>query len=197
MKIVGPEKIFYKAFTGDGKLQGIIMASDEKKSISEKEWLKGVSCFVINQNGEVLIEQRVSKGLTPGKLDLCSGHIDNFETPTQSMIRELEEELGIKREISFSKLKAISQKQPAKLCFNSSGQQRNFFIYFFCLKLDQPIINFQKEEVSGIRWVPIEECFELIRRGETKFPSDYDYENIFSKVKEIQQGNKGEIMELK
>ena len=58
------------------------------------------------------------------------------------------------------------------------------------LKIDKPNIKFQKEEVEKIYWVPMQECFELIRSGRTKFPNDYDYEEIFNKVKEIQQGNK-------
>ena len=33
--------------------------------------------------------------------------------------------------------------------------------------------------------MPLEECFELIRTGKTKFPQDYDYEEIFEEVREI------------
>ncbi len=85
----------YRVYDKNGKLKRIIAQSQEKE-IEDNEWLKGVSCFVINERDEILIEKRVSKGLTPGKLDLCSGHIDGKETPTQAMIRELKEELGIR-----------------------------------------------------------------------------------------------------
>ncbi len=85
----------YRVYDRDGNLKRRIVQSQEK-NIRDNEWLRGVSCFVINEKDEILIEKRVSKGLTPGKLDLCSGHIDGEETPTQAMIRELKEELGIR-----------------------------------------------------------------------------------------------------
>lgn len=85
----------YRVYDRDGNLKKIILQSEEK-NIEDNEWLRGVSCFVINENNEILVERRVNRGLTPGKLDLCSGHIDGSETPTQAMIRELKEELGIR-----------------------------------------------------------------------------------------------------
>ena len=83
----------YRVYDKDGKYKRTIDKTDEK-NLDESDWLKGVTCFVINEKGEVLIEVRANKGLTPGKNDLCSGHLDNDETETQAMIRELKEEAG-------------------------------------------------------------------------------------------------------
>ena len=95
MKILGYKTpVFYKVFDSERRLQSIITKASENE-LTEEQWLQVVSCFVINKDNEVLIEKRVNKGLSPGMLDLCSGHIDNFEVPTQAMVRELEEELGI------------------------------------------------------------------------------------------------------
>ena len=192
MKILGPkiEEKFYIVWDKTGKLKRFVDISKEKY-ITEEEWISGVSCFVINESNEVLIEKRVSKGLTPGKLDLCSGHIDNFETPTQSMIRELQEELGINWQESSHNLKKISEKEPAPLVFESNGKKRNFFIYFFCLNIKKAKFKdnqFLKDEIDSIMWIPMDKCFELIQSGKTKFPKDYNYEEIFKKIKEIQQG---------
>lgn len=185
MNIVKPKvpEIIYKVYDRNGRLKREIDKAREKVEIANEDWLKGVSCFVINENNEVLIERRVNKGLTPGKLDLCSGHIDNSETATQAMIRELEEELGIKLEESMNvkKLKAPS----APLNFGSKEKNRNFFINFFCLKRKNSEVNIQEQEIQEILWLPLEECFELIRTGKTKFPQDYDYEEIFEEVREI------------
>ena len=43
----------------------------------------------------------------------------------------------------------------------------------------------QKEEIDKIVWLPLEEAFELIRCGRTKFPKNYDYEEIFEKVRDV------------
>mgnify|MGYP002469481492 CR=1 FL=1 len=80
--------IQYKVYDKEGKLRKLIDKNKEKQ-LNDDEWLNGVTCFVINEKGEALIEKRVNKGLTPGKLDLCSGHVDGEETQTQAM--------GIKR----------------------------------------------------------------------------------------------------
>lgn len=174
--------VYYKTYDQNGNLKGNILKSEEKQ-IDEDTWLKGVSCFVLNENGEVLIEKRKNKGLTPGKLDLCSGHIDLEETPTQAMIRELREELGIQLEESINVIKLTQNGCPLK--FDSSENKRNFFITFYCLKRNKSNVEIQEEEVDKVFWIPIEECFELIRSKSTKFPNDYDYEEIFQKVRDI------------
>ncbi len=180
-------EIVYKVYDKKGKLNDLI-GKEEEKFLTDQMWLKGVSCFVVSkgENPKVLVETRVSKGLTPGKKDLCSGHIDNNETPTQAMVRELQEELGIPFEKAIN-LIAVSKNEPLPLKFNNRGGKRNFFIYFFCLKIDvNTQINFQEEEVANIDWIDLKEIFEIMREGKTKFPGDQMiYEPVFKKVEEI------------
>lgn len=173
---------YYKVYDKSQKIKRIV-ATTQEKQLTEEEWLEGVSCFVINEKGEVLIEKRVNKGLTPGKLDLCSGHIDNEETQTQAMIRELKEELGIEAQEAINVIKLDEKAAP--LGFLSSNQKRNFFITFYCLKRDTSYVKIQEEEIEKIVWLPLEETFELIKSGRTKFPTNYDYESIFQKVREV------------
>lgn len=183
-KIIGYKELenYYKVYDKSKHLKRKI-AKNQEKTLSEEDWLEGVTCFVINEKGEVLIEKRVNKGLTPGKLDLCSGHIDNDETQTQAMIRELKEELGIEIEESINVIKLEQNAVPLE--FRSSNKKRNFFITFYCLKRNSSDIKMQKEEIEKIVWLPLEETFELIKSGRTKFPTNYDYEPIFQKVRDI------------
>ena len=183
-KIIGYKEldIYYKVYDKSKQLKRII-AKNEEKLVTEEDWLEGVTCFVINEKGEVLIEKRVNKGLTPGKLDLCSGHIDNDETQTQAMIRELKEELGIEIEEAMNVIKLDLNSVPLE--FMSSNKKRNFFITFYCLKRDSSEIKMQKEEIEKIVWLPLEETFQLIKSGRTKFPTNYDYGPIFQKVRDI------------
>ena len=174
--------IKYKVYDKNGKLKQLIDKKKEKE-LNEDDWLNGVTCFVINEKGEALIEKRVNKGLTPGKLDLCSGHVDGEETQTQAMIRELKEELGIQLEESMNATKITSNPVPLK--FESSGKNKNFFITFYCLKRNNSDVTYQESEIDKIVWLPLEETFELIKSGRTKFPKNYNYEKIFEKVREI------------
>lgn len=180
---------YYKVYDKSGKLKRII-AKDEEKNLTEEEWLNGVSCFVINENGEVLIEKRVNRGLTPGKLDLCSGHIDAEETTTQAMIRELREELGIQIEESINVIKL--DDNPLPLEFMSSNKKKKFFITFYCLKRKTSEVTIQEDEVEKVVWLPLDETLALIRSGRTKFPADFNYEEIFQKLRDVID-NKREI----
>ena len=121
-RVVGTQ---YRVYDKDGNYKRTIDKTEEK-NLDESDWLKGVTCFVINEKGEVLIEVRANKGLTPGKNDLCSGHLDNDETETQAMIRELKEELGIDLGESMNVVKVTNQGVP--LGFESSKKTKNFFI---------------------------------------------------------------------
>jgi len=61
-----------------------------------KDKLEFVSSIITNEKGNVLLLKRKDTlSLDPGKYDLCSGHMKEGEVPMQSMLRELEEELGI------------------------------------------------------------------------------------------------------
>lgn len=182
-----PKSMYYRVYDENGKMKKLIEKKSEK-SLNDDEWLRGVSCFVINEKNEVLIEKRVNKGLTPGKLDLCSGHVDKDETLTQAMIRELKEELGIDFEEAMRVIKLNRNAAPLK--FESSGKKKNFFITFYCLKRNSSEVKAQEQEVEKVVWLPLEEAFALIKSKRTKFPTDYDYEEIFQKVRDICNNNR-------
>ena len=179
-----PNSEFYKVYDKNGKFLRTIDRKDEK-SLTD-EYLYGVTCFVINEKGEILMEIRADTELTPGKKDLVSGHVDGNETPTQAMIRELQEEVGIKNVDSSQVIKISELAKP--LGFESRGKIRKFFIDFYCLKTQKHHFTIQPEEVAGLKWIPMDEAFKMMSNGETKFPEqgkNVNYEAIFSKVRDI------------
>ena len=191
IKVPRVQSVQYRVYDKNGNYKKTIDKKEEKY-LSENDWLNGVTCFVINEKGEVLIEVRANKGLTPGKNDLCSGHLDNNETETQAMIRELKEELGIGVEEAMNVVKITPKGVP--LGFESSNQIENFFITFFCLKRNSSAVTIQEEEIKKYVWLPLEETFELIKSGRTKFPKNFDYEKIFEKVRNVYYNkNKQEV----
>lgn len=157
--------------------------------LNQSDYLGGVSCFILDKNGNVLIEKRGNTKITAGEIDLCSGHIDNNETPTQAMVREYVEELhkGDSKEQEDARNEAIfnlRKLDELDLIFKNGGNERKFFIQFYVMKTKLEELSTQKEEVSDIEWIPMEEVFDLIRQNKTKFPYDKRYEKIFEKVKE-------------
>ena len=168
----------YKVYDKDKNYLGNINAKDEKKLTDE--YLCGVTCFVINEHNQVLMEVRANTELTPGKVDLVSGHVNGSETCTQAMIRELNEEVGITN-IDGGNLKKVS-KLPKSLGFESNGKIRNFFIDF----------TLQLEEVKSIKWVDMNQAFDMIKNGKTKFPKQQDNVNYDEIFKEVERFGKSE-----
>lgn len=194
-KLVMPKKKppYYKMYDEDKQYIGWINMKYEKM---QNRFLKGVSTFVITREGNVIIEVRSKDcNLTPSKKDLCSGHIDMEEGNDETVYRELQEELGIKKEQIdiFSKCNT-----DIPLIFSGN---RKFFIQFNTIigdfKLQDIKQHLQKEELSDVIEIPLEECFELIRNGKTKFPykgHEKQFEDVFQSVVQIYQKYKEDII---
>ena len=84
---------YYKVYDEQKSFLYNIPVTQEKNLTNQ--FLKGVTCFVVNEQGQILLEKRANTELTPGKIDLVSGHVDMEEIEKQSIIRELGEEVGI------------------------------------------------------------------------------------------------------
>lgn len=56
------------------------------------------SYLVLEKGGKVLLARRFNTGYMDGQYSLPAGHVDKGETFTQCMIRETEEEIGVKLE---------------------------------------------------------------------------------------------------
>lgn len=170
---------YYKIYDEKGTEIGCINPLFEKR---QSNWLKGVSVFVLTDDGRLVLEKRSKNTkLTPGNIDLVSGHRDEEEKGKEAAYRELKEELGIKKKRVLS-LKKIRHETP--LVFKGG---RNFFISFYVTKLKKGIknMNFQETEVEDVMIVPLQEGFDLIRQNMTKFPytgNEKKFEEIFEKV---------------
>ena len=187
---------FYKIYE-KGKEGKKVYKGRTIKEANNKHYLGGVSCFVINNEGKILVEKRANTKINSGEIDLCSGHIDGEETPTQAMIREYVEELhnGSSEEKEKARNEAIQnlcKLDELDLIFHNRGNTRKFFIQFYTMKTKLENVTIQPEEIDSIEWVNLDEAFDLIRQGKTKFPYDERYEKIFEKVSEHYKGIKEE-----
>ena len=194
-------KIYSKGEKGEKIYKGRVLKSSE---LSQFQYLGGVSCFIIDENGNVLIEKRGNTKITSGEIDLCPGHIDNNETPTQAMIHEYIEELHNNTQNSNEKEQArneaidnLKKLDELDLIFKNNGNERKFFIQFYVLKTKLKNVTLQKAEVESIEWLPMQEVFEMIRQGKTKFPYDERFESLFKQVEEhYQPKNKEDIQDI-
>lgn len=166
------------------KKLGTLLPENEKKRRNDV-YMKVVTCFVVDKTtGDVLLEKRTGNGLNPDEYDLVSGHVDGDEIGIQAMIRELSEEVGIGIEETSCNLRKIEEFTP--IHFDTIG---NYLVEFYCLlRKSKEGLKLQEDEVEHIEWKEMDEAFRMIQDGETKFPKDFNYEEIFQKVKHIYQG---------
>lgn len=153
-----------EVLTEDGNLIGerINKISAHKNGICH-----GISAVaLIDNNGRLLIQKRAdTKKDEPNKWDLSgAGHIDVDETPEETAVREIHEELGIK--VEKNKLKLIdTYLNKVKL---NEEIYINHFTYLFLVQKDISVddVVMQKSEVSSIMFVNKKEYINLLNNGD-------------------------------
>ena len=69
-------------------------------------WRRTVSCWIMNEKGEVLLQKRTpNKKRNPNKWAKTGGQVDRRETVEEGIIREVKEEIGI--EIPKNQIKVV------------------------------------------------------------------------------------------
>ena len=125
-----------------------------------KELKKGefrLSCFVwiINDKDELLIQQRASTSKKyPDYWETVSGGVEKDEDAITGIIRELDEELGIRVDKD-------------NLRFIGSYARVNDFVEVFLLKTNMDIedLKLQEDEVQTAKWVSIKEFENILENG--------------------------------
>ena len=128
---------------------------DRKKAHEENLWHRHVSCWIMNDRGEILLQQRsLTKKKNPGMWAKTGGHVDAGETPDEAIKREAFEEIGLKvNDDEVVNIEIFKSKNP-KENYYSYG-----YIFFTNLEEDEYIL--QKEEVEQVKYYAIEELENL------------------------------------
>ena len=126
-------------------------------------WHKAVHIWIINGNGEILLQRRsANKDSYPNMLDIsCAGHLSSGDSSIEGAIRELKEELNI--EVKTNELQYIKTlKRSSKY---TETFINNEFDDLYILRTNKNIedMQFQKEEISEILYVPYCKFKEMIK----------------------------------
>ena len=180
-------------FTEQGQKIGTI-SKKEYYSWEDQEtlpWINCCTCFVIDdKNKKILFEKRGKRFLDPGKLDLCSGHVQSGEVPLQGMIRELDEELSIGENDSRN----VHFLGKMKLDYTNLEDETNIkslkcFVSVYALRM-QDISNIQIDGKEAIQkgWLIYDDAVGFIANSMTRMPYDStlapQYSAIFDKLRE-------------
>lgn len=144
--------------------------------IKQNEWKKCILCFVIDKNGNVLIENRLD-----GKKDGCSGHIKHYEVATQAVLRELYEEYSIEIEESMG----VKYLDNIKISFQETNNELQCFLYIYVLfRTRETPIKIDKTEIMSIEPIPQKDFLKKFIHDEI-FSCVRGYKPILPKLEEL------------
>lgn len=125
----------------------------------------GVGALVIDARGWVLACERADR---PGAWQLPQGGLDADEEPSAAVLRELEEETGIRSEhvqLLAEHPEWIAYEVPVERRRAELGRgqvQRWFLLRFLGADSDIDLARQQPPEFAAWRWMPLSELIELV-----------------------------------
>lgn len=141
--------------------------------LNEGEYHIVVNAIIINSKGEILISKRAEYKPHGLKWELNGGSIIVGETSLEGIIREIQEELGIKFEESEAILYKTIRKDTPPADFRD--------LWLFKKDIDIKDITFPDGEAIESKWVTIDELEKLIEEKKMVGIRDFskeDYEKI-------------------
>ena len=162
-----------------------ILGTEERSIIHEKGlWHIHVGVWIMNEEGKLLFQKRAAtKNRNPNKWTRTGGHVDSGETPIIGIQREVEEEIGVKIPEEEFELINIKQEMPDECNHHFTY---NYFVYVNYKIEDYTI---QKEEVSDLKYISIEEMEELKKNNDNNytFTSWKNIDKVIEFLKEKRQ----------
>ena len=144
------------------------------------DWHKAVHIWIINNNGEVLLQRRcATKDSNPNMLDISSaGHLSAGDDSLEGALRELKEELNLEikpEDLQFVKTLKRSSKYTETFINNE-------FDDLYIVRTDKKIedMKFQEEEISEIMYVPYKQFKKMVKNNQTDLlRHDDEFEILF------------------
>ncbi len=129
-------------------------------TLDEGEYIISVTCWIINNEGKILLTQRKLNKHNGGKWEPTTGLIVSGESSLQGMIRELNEEIGIN--VNQSEIKLIKEivEERADVSFFRD-------IYLIKKDIDLEDIKYKDGEVVSAKYATIDEFKLMLSNNET------------------------------
>ena len=139
-----------------------ILSSETREIVDQKNLRYRISAlWLTNPQGEILLARRAySKSHDPGRWGpAAAGTVEEGETYDENMVKEAEEEIGLK-DVEFKRGPKIRKE----------GKHRHFTQWYFAV-IDKPAeeFNIQEEEVAEVRWFTKEEIQEQLKNKPDEF----------------------------
>jgi isopentenyl-diphosphate delta-isomerase type 1 len=150
-------------------------------------WHQAVHIWIFNSKGEILFQKRAKeKDNWPGLWDIsAAGHVSAGETPEKAVVREMEEEIGIK--VRISQLKKIEIRKHVKYVNKLNFHNREFdHVFLFRYDGDISKLKFKDKEVESVKFIPFKQLEKELKNrklSKTYVPAKKYYFDIINIVK--------------
>lgn len=138
-----------------------VIGHKERGTLKQEDVYRVSALWIVNSSGDILLARRAfSKSHDPGKWGpAVAGTVDEGEDYDTNIIKEAEEELG---------LKAIN---PKKIYKERVRGRYNHFTQWYLLNLDRALSDFEinEEEVAEIRWFSKNKLLQQIHDHPDRF----------------------------
>lgn len=140
----------------------------DKHLVPDGSFRLSVHAWIIDDNGNLLIQQRLATAHKfPNMWSNTGGAVDAGESSLDAVIRELDEELGIK--VTPDDLELIVSYKRIKDYADVWVLKKNINIENLVL---------QKDEVQDVKWASLQEFENMIANG-TAIKSSFDYYMLY------------------
>lgn len=147
--------------------QDEMIGHKERHSLEQGDIYRVAALWITNSQGDILLAQRkFTKSHDPGKWGpAVAGTVDEGETYDSNIVKEAEEEVGLK------------DIKPTLGPKRRIRDQYNYFCQWYTLKIDKPAEDFviQEDEVERIKWFGREEFKEELRLHADKYLKGLDW----------------------
>jgi isopentenyldiphosphate isomerase len=150
--------------------EGNLIGKEERKKVHEDGlWHIHVGVIIMNQKGEILFQKRSpNKIVNPNKWTRTGGHVDSGESPLIGAQRETKEEIGILIPEENFELMGIEKEN--RYSTEKKLHNRNFvYSYFAIVDYDIKDYVLQKEEVSAVKYITIEEMEKIKEKNDESY----------------------------
>ena len=139
----------------------VIGAIDKDIAHREGRLHRSIHLWIINDEGEILLQRRCAdKKLYPNTWDVSvGGHVSTKENSVDAVFREAKEELGVDLDIENVEYFGTV---PERLKYDDIDSNELVDVFIARQNIKREDIVLQKEEVSDVCFVSIEELFSLM-----------------------------------
>ncbi len=156
-----------------GEVIGVI---DKDVAHREGRLHRSIHLWLINDEGEILLQRRCAdKKLYPNTWDISvGGHVSAKESSIDALFRETKEELGVDLELENVEFFGTIHE---RLRYDDIDSNELVDVFIARQNIKKEDIIIQKEEVSDISFVSIEEMFRLMD-SEELLPHNEEYKRM-------------------